>query len=283
MQGIGGDRAKLAGLGGLSALKPMPTPRMGSMDAIRKSVAKTRPVLGNKSSVTVWFDPSDLSSMWIDSARTQKAQINQPVGSFRNKGTVGGYVFAPSEAARPVLRYSPDQDIYYLEVTQNSSQLSFETSVWNAFVGALYSLQCAIRYQGPGPFFGGSGSEDDTGNNLHCGLGWGGVLWFGTFGDNVPSTSGNLIGIDVVAAFQQTSSGRTMRANGVSAGSDTSTLLFNGNAGLNFFVGPNGGTSGQLHRFYGMVMRVGDNIAPAIRNADEQYLAALAGAKFTST
>ncbi len=36
MQGIGGDRAKLAGPSGLSALKPMPTPRMGSMDAIEK-------------------------------------------------------------------------------------------------------------------------------------------------------------------------------------------------------------------------------------------------------
>ncbi|PHY18483.1 hypothetical protein [Caulobacter sp. BP25] len=283
MQGIGGERAKLAGLGGLSALKPMPAPRMGSMDAIRKSVGKTRPTLGNQSSVTVWFDPSDLSSMWIDSARTQKAQINQPVGSFRNKGTAGGYVFAPSEAARPVLRYLPEKDIYYLEVTQNSSQLSFESTVWNAFVGVRYSLQWAARFRSSGTIFGGGGIEHDTGWNLHTGFGSIGDLVFGTFGDNLGSPITGLLDLDVVAAFQQTNSGRTARANGVPAGSDTSTLLFSGNAGLNFFVGPLSGTSGQLHRFYGMVMRVGDNIAPAIRNADEQYLAALAGAKFTST
>lgn len=283
MQGIGGDRAKLAGLGGLSALKPMPTPRMGSMDAIRKSVAKTRPVLGNQSSVTVWFDPSDLSSMWIDSARTQKAQINQPVGSFRNKGTAGGYVFAPSEAARPVLRYLPNQDIYYLEVTQNTSQLSFEATVWNAFVGTLYSLQWAVRFRSSGTVFGGGGNESNTGWNLHTGVGGSGNVMFGTFGSGLASSIGGFLDLDVVAAFQQTSNGRTARANGVSAGSDTSTLLFSGNAGLNFFVGPLYGTSGELQRFYGMVMRVGNNIAPAIRNADEQYLAALAGAKFTST
>lgn len=40
MHGIGGERARLAGLGGLSALKPMPTPRMGLLDAQRKNTAR---------------------------------------------------------------------------------------------------------------------------------------------------------------------------------------------------------------------------------------------------
>lgn len=55
----------------------------------------------------VWFDASDLSSMKQDrtgASATVDAAVDSPVGSWLNKGTFGGWVTAPNDSARPVLR-----------------------------------------------------------------------------------------------------------------------------------------------------------------------------------
>lgn len=55
----------------------------------------------------VWFDPSDLSTMRQDrggASATIAAAVDAPVGSRLNKGTLGGWATAPSDAARPILR-----------------------------------------------------------------------------------------------------------------------------------------------------------------------------------
>jgi len=55
----------------------------------------------------VWFDASDLSSMKQDrtgASATVDAAVDSPVGSWLNKGTFGGWITAPNDSARPVLR-----------------------------------------------------------------------------------------------------------------------------------------------------------------------------------
>jgi hypothetical protein len=54
-----------------------------------------------------WLDPSDLSSMKQDrtgASATVDAAIDAVVGSWLNKGTLGGWLTCNSDAARPILR-----------------------------------------------------------------------------------------------------------------------------------------------------------------------------------
>jgi hypothetical protein len=51
-----------------------------------------------------WYDPSDLSSMFQDSAGTTPAAVGQPVGLIRDGSGRGNDLTQPAAASRPVLR-----------------------------------------------------------------------------------------------------------------------------------------------------------------------------------
>ena len=59
-----------------------------------------------------WYDPSDLSTVWQDSARTTPGAVGQPVGCIDDKSGRGNNATATG-AARPTLRQ--DGARYYLE------------------------------------------------------------------------------------------------------------------------------------------------------------------------
>ncbi len=68
-------------------------------------------VLGNPPATAiapkVWFDASDLSTMKQErtgASATTAAAVGQPVGSWRNKGSLGGWAVIDSDAKRPILR-----------------------------------------------------------------------------------------------------------------------------------------------------------------------------------
>lgn len=64
----------------------------------------------------VWVDPSDLSSMRQErtgASATTAAAVGSPVGSIRNRGSLGGWLVTASDGARPVLRSSGG--LYWLE------------------------------------------------------------------------------------------------------------------------------------------------------------------------
>ena len=52
----------------------------------------------------VWYDPSDLSSMFQDSAGTTPAAVDSPVGRINDKSGNGNNAVQATAAARPILR-----------------------------------------------------------------------------------------------------------------------------------------------------------------------------------
>lgn len=82
----------------------------------------------------VWFDASDLSTMRQEitgAGATTPAGVGDPVGSWRNKGTLGGWAVAPDNSARPVLQSSGG--IYWLEFDGTDDWLSC-----TAFAASLF-------------------------------------------------------------------------------------------------------------------------------------------------
>lgn len=61
----------------------------------------------------VWFDPSDLTSMYQGRTGTTAAAVDSPVGQLLDKSGNGNHAVAPTDAARPILRESGG--LYYLE------------------------------------------------------------------------------------------------------------------------------------------------------------------------
>jgi hypothetical protein len=60
-----------------------------------------------------WYDPSDLSSMWQDSAGTIAAAVNSPVGRIDDKSGNGHHLTQSTSGKRPYLRQSGS--LYYLD------------------------------------------------------------------------------------------------------------------------------------------------------------------------
>lgn len=62
-----------------------------------------------------WYDPSDLNTVWQDSARTIPGAVGSPVGCIDDKSGRGNNATATSDPVRPTLRQ--DGALYYLEFT----------------------------------------------------------------------------------------------------------------------------------------------------------------------
>lgn len=60
-----------------------------------------------------WYDPSDLSTMYEDSAGTTPAVVNQPVGRILDKSGNGNHATQATTSLKPVLRESGG--LYYLQ------------------------------------------------------------------------------------------------------------------------------------------------------------------------
>lgn len=60
-----------------------------------------------------WYDPSDVSSMWQDSAGTVAAAVNSPVGKIEDKSGNNRHLTQATSSKRPILRQLGP--VYYLE------------------------------------------------------------------------------------------------------------------------------------------------------------------------
>lgn len=60
-----------------------------------------------------WYDPSDLATVWQDSARTTPGAVNSPVGALDDKSGNGNHLLQATAGARPILRQSGA--FFYLE------------------------------------------------------------------------------------------------------------------------------------------------------------------------
>jgi hypothetical protein len=59
-----------------------------------------------------WYDPSDLSSMFQDSAGTTAAAVDSPVGRINDKSGNGNHATQATAAARPILRQDGSGRLY---------------------------------------------------------------------------------------------------------------------------------------------------------------------------
>lgn len=64
-------------------------------------------------SPTAWYDPSDLATVWQDSARTTPASVNGVVGALDDKSGNGNHLIQATGAAKPILRQSGA--LYWIE------------------------------------------------------------------------------------------------------------------------------------------------------------------------
>lgn len=60
-----------------------------------------------------WYDPSDLSTVWQDSARTTPGVVDSPVGALDDKSGNGHHLLQATAGMRPILR--SDGTLYWLE------------------------------------------------------------------------------------------------------------------------------------------------------------------------
>jgi len=97
-----------------------------------------------------WYDPSDLSTMFQDSAGTTAVTgANQPVGLIRDKSGNGNHLIQTSASSRPTLRVSGST--YYLEFDGvddflTISSFSLSSDKVTIFVGMRKLYDAASRF-----------------------------------------------------------------------------------------------------------------------------------------
>jgi hypothetical protein len=83
--------------------------RRGGSDAIFSPAS-----LFANSEIGVWYDPSDLATLFQDSAGLVPAIVDQPVGKMLDKSGGGRHASQATTASKPVLRLD-ESDNFYLE------------------------------------------------------------------------------------------------------------------------------------------------------------------------
>lgn len=123
-------------------------------------------------SPNIWIDPSDLTTLYQERTGTPpstSAGVGDPVGSILNKGSIGGYLRAPADGARMILRQNGSSK-YYLEADGSDDRY---TVSWTNAVGARSST---IGVQSTGNWV---MSKDDNGTANSDGEIFSGDLYMG--------------------------------------------------------------------------------------------------------
>jgi len=80
--------------------------------------------------IGIWYDPSDLTTMWTDTAGTIQATVGDPVARIDDKSGNGRHATQATLANRPILRQSGS--LYYLEFDGAGDSLT-TSNVNNSF------------------------------------------------------------------------------------------------------------------------------------------------------
>jgi hypothetical protein len=95
----------------------------------------------------VWLDPSDMSSMFQDSAATTAAAIDSPVGKILDKSGNGNHAVQTTAGKRPILRFSGG--LYYLEFDGTDDCLQIVSCTLPTFIYVCVGAQATNAL----PFF----------------------------------------------------------------------------------------------------------------------------------
>jgi hypothetical protein len=165
-----------------------------------------------------WLDPSDLSTLFQEitgASATTPSLVGDPVGTVRNKGTLGGYFVAPFTSWRPTLRQSGSA--YYLEydASVHSPVLALETTG----TPTVLQLFAAARVTGTESYGRVITAYDGTGADYGSSTGWtfsrvGGSGDYAFYADSTgPGVGASVaIGQDVDFVIQTEATGTTNRA-----------------------------------------------------------------------
>lgn len=87
----------------------------------------------------VWFDPSDLSTMWQDSGGTVAAAVDSPVGKINDKSGNGNHWVNTGGTDRPVLRSAGG--LYWLEFDGVNDTFVTAPTTWAATSDCFAAIQ----------------------------------------------------------------------------------------------------------------------------------------------
>lgn len=241
----------------------------------------------------IWLDPSDLSTMWQDVARTTPVTADgQLVASIFNKGTLGDYFIQATVAARPIYRTSGG--LHWLEF-DGVDDILVNSIIWNdvfatagtsnvhtAVLGAQYdtintNAATTVPYNNDGWV------TDNTSGNQSHGIGRSGGPTVGVGGRILLSSYYTLedtytLGTPFIVTSHHASGTHTVRVNSVgSAGTDQVQAVTNQQlSGGALAVGKNyGGTTWSQGKFFGYIATAAD-LSSDLNNL-RTYMAAKSG------
>jgi hypothetical protein len=219
----------------------------------------------------VWFDPSDLSSMFQDSAGTTPAAVNSPVGKINDKSGNGNHATQATAAARPMLRQDGD-GYYYLEFDGTDDALLSSTFTIATPVERISALR-QVAYTSGDFIYAGSTS---TGGLRLGQIGTSPALNIRSSGVG-PSTSDLPVAVNGILTERFDGSSSRIAVNtGSYATGDTGTTTAD-----RLVIGRDaGGTVFSSIRLYGVVMRAG-TLTDGQMTGLRCWLAAKAGVTLT--
>lgn len=189
-----------------------------------------------------YYDPSDLASMWQDSARTVPAVVDQPVGAIDDRSGNGNHAVQATTAAKPILRQSGA--LYWLEFDGVDDKLTAVFTIAQTFdrVSGARFITIPVNF---GRVFGGG--------NAVAGLLFAPTGTIAVFDGSVgPSATVPANGIDFVPTERHANaSSRLALDNGAYVTTPASGASLPGGVSIG---SDQGGTQLTNIRFYGMAM-----------------------------
>lgn len=218
------------------------------------------------SEVGVWYDPSDLTTMFQDSAGTTPVTATgDPVGLILDKSGNNKHASQATAALRPVLRESGG--LYYLDFDGTDDLLNssiIDKTAWTDCIAITGSLSDA----GEGSIVDGL---DNSGSNNH--EPYSDNNWYCAFGGSTRLTASTIAYAAANVLTRKHLSGTTsFRKNGVAVGTPTAqTTNFGGNAAISF-----GGPAKLNGRIYSILIRAATWTTEEVEAA-ESYVAGKSG------
>lgn len=231
----------------------------------------------------VWYDPSDISTVWQDSAGTVPGAVGQPVGKLIDKSGRGNHATQAVAASRPILRQSGA--LYYLEfdgvddclvtgtvASGSSDKVSVFAGVRTATAGVQGIIAESSSTTNGFTLASGSAGAADTFRFVSR----------GSVSSPVDSPAAStpapytavLSGIGAISTDQA-----LIRVNGAQVGSSAADQGTGTFADAPFYIGMRGGTTVPFNgRLYGLVVRYAPEMTSTQISNTETYVNTRTGA-----
>ena len=225
----------------------------------------------------VWFDPSDFSTMYQDSAGTTPVTaVGQPVGKINDKSGRGNHATQATAASRPVLQQD-GAGKYYLDFdgTDDSlatSSINYGTDKVTIFAGlrkandtASILCESSVSIINDGTFYLVTGTDDGT--TGYTSMSKGTAAAASTLNTRITAVGADLAVISVTHDISGDLS--TIRRNGVAGTNATGDKGAGNFTNQPLYIGRRGGSTLPFNgRIYSLIVRGAASTATEITNAE---------------